>query len=139
MRRVRIFNAHPQYRRRHHETILLVRSVLKGEKHPNAAINVIFNDNKQMVELNTAFLHQKYPTDVISFPLQDSDTKGVVGEVYVNIDQAQRQANEYSVSLSNELARLTIHGVLHLLGYDDKTVRQKNIMTMLENRYLKFF
>jgi probable rRNA maturation factor len=138
MKIVRIFNAHPKYRRRHNETIRLVRSVLQGEKRANAEINVIFNDDKQMVKLNSSFLRHHYATDVISFPLAEQNTPTIAGEVYVNIDQAQRQADDYHVSLSNELARLTIHGVLHLLQYDDRTERQRKHMTLLENRYLKF-
>jgi probable rRNA maturation factor len=138
MRIVRIFNAHPQYRRRHNETIRLVRGVLQGEKRTNAEINVIFNDDKHMVKLNTSFLRHHYATDVISFPLGETDTTAVTGEVYVNIDQARRQADHYHVTLSNELARLTIHGVLHLLQYDDRTEQQRKQMTLLENRYLKF-
>jgi probable rRNA maturation factor len=138
MRLVRIFNAHPKYRRRHSETIRLVRNVLQGEKRANAEINVIFNNDTQMVKLNSSFLHHNYATDVISFTLADSNTSAIAGEVYVNIDQAQRQADEFQVSLANELARLTIHGVLHLLEYDDRTDRQRKQMTLLENRYLKF-
>jgi probable rRNA maturation factor len=138
MRIVRIFNSHPRYRRRHHETIRLVRTVLSGEKRLNAEINVIFNDDKQMVKLNSMYLNHHYATDVISFPLADQGTTAVAGEVYINIDQANRQAREYRVALSNELARLTIHGVLHLLGYDDRSKTQKEKMTLLENRYLKF-
>ncbi len=137
MRSVRIFNAHPQHRRRHNETIRIVRNVLKGEKCPDADISVIFNNDRQMMNLNSLFLHRKNTTDVISFSLDEGRRAGVVGEVYVNIDQAQRQAKSYDVSLSNELARLTIHGVLHLLNYDDKTRAQKTEMTRLEDRYLK--
>jgi probable rRNA maturation factor len=139
MRIVRIFNAHPKHRRRHNETIHLVRSVLQGEKHSDAEINVIFNDDRQMMKLNATFLEHRYPTDVISFCLTDSNASGVTGEVYVNIDQAKRQAAEYNVTLSNELARLTIHGVLHLLGYDDGSQRDRAVMKSMENRYLKSF
>jgi rRNA maturation RNase YbeY len=139
MRIVRIFNAHPKHRRRHNETIHLVCSVLQGEKHSDAEINVIFNDDKQMIKLNTSFLKHRYPTDVISFSLADSTATAVIGEVYVNIDQAKRQAAEYNVTLSNELARLTIHGVLHLLGYNDGSQRDRAVMKSMENRYLMSF
>ena len=136
---VRIFNAHPKYRRRHEETILLIRHVLKGEKCSRAEINVIFNDDKEMRKLNTAYLGHRYATDVISFSLDESKQSFVSGEVYVNIDQASRQAQQYNVSLRNELGRLAVHGVLHLLGYDDSSKQKKEIMTHLENRYLQYF
>ena len=138
MRIVRVFNAHPKYRRRHRETILLVQRVLKGEKRSNAEINVIFADDKTMLQLNKTYLRHPYPTDVISFSLADETQRLVVGDVYIGVNQAVRQAKEYRVSLRNELARLAVHGVLHLIGYDDRLTRQRLQMTSLENRYLQF-
>jgi probable rRNA maturation factor len=136
MNRIRIFNDHPKHRVQRNETIYLIRHVLKGERQTDAELSIIFTDDKQMLELNGTYLQHWYTTDVISFPLAERVEKKIEGEVYVNLDQARRQTREYSVTVHNEIARLVIHGILHLVGYQDRTKRQKQRMTQLENKYL---
>ena len=89
-----------------------------------------------MINLNGRFLHHWYSTDVLSFPVEEIGKRSVEGEIYVNLDQARRQAREYDVSIRNEVGRLVIHGILHLLGYDDKRKDERLKMTMRENVYL---
>ena len=137
MIRIAVFNAYPKKRVRQRETMCLARHVLKGEGIHNVACNIIFIGDKQMIDLNGKFLNHWYSTDVLSFSLEQNDMHRVEGEVYVNLDQAQRQADEYSVSFKNEISRLVIHGLLHLVGYDDSTKREKQRMTKLENGYLE--
>ncbi|HLX13330.1 MAG TPA: rRNA maturation RNase YbeY [Bacteroidota bacterium] len=134
---VRVINANPRHRRRHAETVRLVRSVLLAERKKHAEIGVVFVDDKKMLGLNSAFLRHRYPTDVLSFPLSSKRDVPLEGEVYVNLDQAKRQARDYSVEFSEETHRLVIHGVLHLLGYDDATRSQQQQMRQLEDRYLQ--
>lgn len=113
-----------------------VLKVLQGEGVTGAVINIIVVDDKQIHRMNNEFLHHDYTTDVLSFSLGE---KGEVeGEVYISVDTAQVQAAEYGVSLTNELQRLTAHGVLHILGYDDETPEQREIMKKLEDRYISF-
>jgi probable rRNA maturation factor len=135
MIRIQVFNAHPKVKRRHEGICTLLRRVLKDELAATANINIIFVNDRVMIGLNTNYLHHKYTTDVLSFPLSESENV-LEGEVYVNIDQAQRQARELGISIKEEIARLVIHGVLHLVGYDDRTVREKQKMTQRENYYL---
>lgn len=132
---IRVFNAHPRYRLRHGSTIALVRRVLLGEKVDRAALNIIFIQDRMMIALHSTYLRHRYTTDVLSFSLNEH-TKALDGEVYVNLDQARRQAKEYSVSEREERKRLVIHGVLHLTGYEDTTVKQREKMHRLENIYL---
>jgi probable rRNA maturation factor len=84
-----------------------------------AAISVIGVNNRRCKRLNRTFLGHDYVTDVISFPLEDAPR--LEGEIYINLDRARVQAGEYRVSTRHELARLAIHGTLHLTGYDDRT------------------
>lgn len=135
MIKIKIFNDHPKYKIRHAETIDFARHVLRSESSLSAEINIIFTTDKEMKELNLKFLHHKYTTDVISFPLS-YDGKKTEGEVYINVDQARRQAKGFGVSINEENARLVIHGVLHLIGYDDKNKRGRECMTRKENLYL---
>lgn len=137
MIRVDVFNAHKKYRILRQATKNLAEFVLMKERYRDAEINIVMVNDKKMQQLNGKYLDHWYATDVLSFPLGDSTALKVEGEVYINLDQARRQAKEYGVSYRNETARLVIHGVLHLLGYDDATKAQKQTMTKLEDRYLR--
>ena len=136
MIRVVVFNAHRHYKIRHAETISMVKRVLRREEIIKAFISIVFINDRRMVQLNKEFLDHRYPTDVLSFPLEETTKSRIEGEVYVNLDQARRQASEYHVSLKNERARLVIHGVLHLAGYRDTDVRDKKKMHTLEDFYM---
>jgi rRNA maturation RNase YbeY len=114
----------------------LVRAVLRGEHCSNAVINVIFVQDKTIRELNNKYLQHHYTTDVLSFTLSEENTQPLEGEVYVNVARAKRQAREYGVSTLNEIGRLVVHGVLHLLGYEDDTLVKKHRMSTCEDHYL---
>lgn len=88
-----------------------------------------------MIELNSAFLEHHFTTDVLTFPLSE-DGEPIEGEVYINVAQAKRQAKEYGVAPRNEIGRLIVHGVLHLLGYEDDTKKKKLNMSKREDFYL---
>ena len=134
---IQTFNAHPRHRIRRAETLRLARRVLKGERRTSAECNIVFVDDKRMEKMNGEYLNHWYATDVLSFPLTENGKKKVDGEVYVNLDQARRQSREYKVTMKNEVHRLVIHGLLHLLGYNDKTKRERQRMTHRENLYLR--
>lgn len=137
MRKVRVFNAHPSGRLRRQETIRLVRYVLKDEGCADADINIVFIDDKLMRRLNNKFLGHRCATDVLSFSLYEKGANDLEGEVYVNVDQARRQSADYSASTREEVRRLVAHGVLHLLGYNDKTASQRRKMKFKEDFYLR--
>lgn len=119
------------------ETCKLITNVLTNEEQPDAAISVVFVNDAKIHELNKRFLHHDYVTDVISFPMSEESSIQLEGEVYVNVNQAKRQAREYGVRMMNEIGRLIVHGVLHLLGYNDATQRERKRMNALENYYLQ--
>lgn len=110
--------------------------ILKKErkKHP---VNIIFSDDKLLKKLNSCFRRKKRPTDVLSFPA-DPET-GLLGEVYISIDTARRQAAAHGTTLSNEVLRLVCHGLLHLCGYDHHRKNDAAHMRIKEDRYLKGF
>ena len=136
MIRVESFNDHPRRRVRHAEVRRAARAVLKGEGTKDALLRLIFTGDAAMRKLNARWLGHRTTTDVISFPLGDDGGGAVEGEVYVNLDQARRQAREYRVTDRSEIARLVIHGSLHLLGHDDATPALRKKMSGLEDRYL---
>jgi probable rRNA maturation factor len=133
---IRVFTTHPHCRVRHQDVLQLAHRVLRGEHHDQGALNIIFVGDPMMKKMNTKYLHHRYATDVLAFLL--GGTKNTIdGEMYVNMDQARRQAREYRVTFSNEIQRLVIHGILHLVGYTDATKMKRQRMTQTENRYLR--
>jgi len=113
-----------------------IERTLKGENIKKADVSVVIVSDEEILKLNKAFLQHNYTTDVITFPLEENSSN-VDGEIYISIDTARIQAKEYSVSLTNELTRLAVHGTLHLTGYDDATPEQRQQMHQLENKYIE--
>ncbi len=118
----------------HKETFRTVRRVVTGE-NKRVSVSIVFTDDRFIKNMNKRYLKHDRVTDVISFPL--GDEAGVNGEVYVNLDQAKRQAREYGVTFREEVRRLVIHGTLHLLGYRDSSASLKSKMRRREDFYLK--
>ncbi|MCX7737365.1 MAG: rRNA maturation RNase YbeY [Candidatus Kapabacteria bacterium] len=110
-----------------------VKRTLKKFKVKKANINLILTDDISVKELNKKFLNHNYETDVLAFRLEDEELDG---EIYISIDTAERQSKDYKVSLTNELARLAIHGTLHLIGYKDDTKQEKAEMHKIEDEIL---
>ena len=114
---------------------------LKYEKVNNALANIIIVDNRKIRQLNKEYRNIDKVTDVISFALEDDDTFvslpiRVLGDIYISIDKAIEQAEEYGHSLKRELAFLTTHGMLHLLGYDHMKKEDELIMFKRQDEIL---
>ena len=101
-----------------------------------ASLSITYVDDQQITQLNQQYLDRPGPTDVLSFDLADPDTAGIDGQVVVSVETAQRQAGERGHPLEAELALYTIHGVLHLLGYDDRQEDQARRMHAREDELL---
>ncbi len=113
-----------------------ISNVLNHFKVTSATINLILVDDEQILEMNKQYLCHNYITDVISFNLSESKDE-IIGEVYICLQQAQRQAKEYQVTFKNEILRLAIHGILHIFGFTDSKLEEKNKMTKMEDFFLK--
>jgi len=98
-------------------------------------LEINFISSKAILDINKTYLNHDYTTDIITFNysniLDDID-----GEIFISIEDALTNSKKYKVSLSDELVRLVIHGILHLLGYDDLNTSEKKIMKRLENKLL---
>ncbi len=111
----------------------VIKYTLKTEKVNNALANIIIVDNKKIKDINKKYRNIDKETDVISFALEDDNTFveipiRVLGDIYISIEKAISQAKEYGHSLKRELAFLTVHGILHLLGYDHMKKEDERIM-----------
>ena len=112
-------------------------SVLETESVVDSKINVIFGDDKLLNSLKFEFFNYDHLTDVIAFRINDYNKPEIEGEIYISLARAIENAKKYGEPLSKELARLIIHGGLHLLDHRDKTDDEKNKMTALEDKYLQ--
>lgn len=115
------------------KTKRVIENVLRGEGITDAKISLIFAGNSMIRNLNKNYLQHDYPADVIAFALEENE---IDGEIYIGVELAKQQAEEYSVSLTNEIERLAAHGTLHLAGYDDSTPELREQMRRLEDRYI---
>jgi probable rRNA maturation factor len=141
LKKVTVQNIHPTGRIKKKEIGDLVKRVLRREGI-SLPVDVIFVDDDFMKKLNRKFTGRKKTTDVLSFGMKEGKNTGIdypgLGDIYVSLDQAKRQAQEYRISLKEETWRLVIHGLLHLLGYDHKNKSQAKIMKEKEEAYLNW-
>jgi probable rRNA maturation factor len=113
------------------ETILADLAVRSGR------MNVVLADSSTIRQYNKDFLQHDYPTDVISFPIEDRRSEGhLEGEVLVCTKVAKERAGEFGWSAEEELLLYIVHGVLHLVGFDDITPELKEEMQKNERKYL---
>lgn len=95
----------------------VVRWVLREEAVKTAELSVALLDDAEIARMNEEYLEHQGPTDVISFALHHRGDPPL-GDVYVGVEQAVRQAAEFGASPAEEVLRLAVHGTLHVLGYD---------------------
>ena len=109
----------------------IVISVLKSEGKTGLEINLIFTDNAYIKNINLEYRYKNQATDVISFESEGG------GDVFISLEKAGEQAKEYGATLYEELARLLVHGALHVLGYDHIRPKDRIKMAAKEKKYLK--
>jgi len=101
-------------------------------------INYIFCSDKYLLQINKEYLDHHYFTDIITF--DNSETEGnIEGDIFISVDRVKENAESYTVSFELELQRVMAHGLLHLLGYKDKSTKEQSLMRERENFYLELF
>lgn len=133
---IRIYYDNTAYRLRQSRKIIrVIEKVIRFEKKTTGDLYFIMTDDDQLLSVNKEFLQKNTLTDVIAFDYGKNKT--VAGEIYISVDTVRRNANNYKVSLRNELIRVMIHGTLHLCGYKDSSERQKTEMRRNEDKWIE--
>ena len=114
----------------------LVENIFLENNIIDAEISYVFCDDIHLSNLKKKFFKQNHLTDVIAFRLNNYEKQKVEGEIYISLPRAKENAQIYEEPYGREVARLIIHGCLHLIGYLDKTKSQKTIMNEHENYFL---
>jgi probable rRNA maturation factor len=110
--------------------VIVTAAELEG--YSGGEVSIAFVDNQQIKELNKKYRDKNEATDVLSFPIDDE----MLGDIIISAKRAAEQAEEYDHSLKRELAYLTVHGMLHLFGYDHHSKEEKDEMRQKEERVL---
>lgn len=97
-------------------------------------VSVVFCSDTYLLELNKRHLQHDFFTDIITFDYSEGDR--VAGDLFVSVDRVYENADAYNVSRETELNRVSVHGILHLLGYSDKTPQEVTVMREKENEAL---
>jgi len=112
-----------------------IKRVVQKEGAAIHEINYVFCSDSYLLTLNQGFLKHNTLTDIITF--DNSEEKSVLeGEIYISIERVKENAEKYEETFENELSRVMIHGVLHLLGYKDKKTPEKALMRKKEEACL---
>lgn len=111
--------------------------VIRSEEKEPGDLSFIFASDKYIREMNMEFLQHNYDTDVIAFDYKKGNV--ISGEIYLGINTIRKNAVQYRNTILNEVLRVMVHGVLHIIGYDDKNDIEKRKMKNMEDIYLDEF
>lgn len=112
-----------------------IYQIIKQHDSKPQTINYIFCSDEYLREVNKQYLEHDYYTDIITFDQAENEGE-VAGDLYISIDRIKDNAEQIGISFEQELHRVLIHGVLHLIGYDDLTDETEAQMRELENKAL---
>jgi rRNA maturation RNase YbeY len=135
---IRVFYDETDFRLKSRRRVVkIIKEVIGKEEKISGDLNFILTNDENLLKINMRFLEHDYYTDVITFNYNVNNV--VNGEIYISMDTVKDNSINYNVSLKSELFRVMIHGVFHLLGYDDKTEVEKENMRNREDYWIKIF
>ncbi|WP_346237437.1 rRNA maturation RNase YbeY [Niabella insulamsoli] len=110
---------------------------LGGRKE--AEVNIIFCSDDYLLEINRTHLQHDYYTDIITFELSKKGATALLSDLFISVDRVRDNAKTLKSTYKAELHRVVFHGILHLLGYKDKTERETKKMRAMEEAWLKAY
>ena len=114
----------------------LVNIMINENKKILGELSYIFCSDEYLLEMNKQYLEHDYYTDVITFNYCEDNL--IAGDIFISVDRVGENAKIYNVTFETELKRIMIHGLLHLIGFDDKDTESKKMMTEKEDYYLQY-
>ena len=114
-----------------------LRFVAGAEMKKIGDVNIIFCSDNYLLDINMKYLQHDYFTDIITFDYCEGDT--LSGDLFISIDRVGDNAKTFNVSRETELLRVMIHGVMHLVGYDDQTDEQEAEIHRMEDFYIDVY
>jgi rRNA maturation RNase YbeY len=108
-------------------------TILEKEHKEISQVNYVFVSDEALLELNKEYLDHHDFTDILSFQLEENP---IEGDIFISIDRVKENAVTYGVSTENELLRVIAHGMLHFIGYKDKTEEEADLMRLKEEECL---
>lgn len=112
-----------------------VQEIINQHQQSLEEINYIFCSDSYLLNINQEYLNHDTFTDIVTFNNSEEANK-IESDIFISIDRIKENANSYNKSFEHELYRVMIHGVLHLLGFDDKTEEEKSVMREKEEACL---
>jgi len=135
-----LFNFHSE-----HETFTVkeestisnwLQQIASKEQKEVSQINYVFVSDEALLQLNKSYLDHHDFTDILSFQLEENP---IEGDIYISVDRVKENAKTYQVSFENELLRVIAHGLLHFMGYKDKSAEEKEEMRKKEEECLLMY
>ena len=114
---------------------LWLKTVAESEIRKLGLVNIIFCSDNYILDINQKYLQHDYFTDIITFDYCENDT--LSGDLFISVDSVRENAIFYKTEFADELNRVIVHGLLHLIGYDDHSDEDINVMRSKENYYLE--
>jgi rRNA maturation RNase YbeY len=113
--------------------------VAQTEQTKIAELSYIFCSDNYLLSINQQYLNHDYYTDVITFDHREQPSESISGDIFISYNRVTENSTQLQLCFAEELNRVMVHGLLHLIGYDDATPEKKNTMHLLENKYLDKF
>ncbi|MCB2197345.1 MAG: rRNA maturation RNase YbeY [Bacteroidetes bacterium] len=132
---VKFFNEDYSYQLKSKKILKLwIDKAIHEEGYQQGDINFIFTSDKYLLDINKKYLNHNYYTDIVTFNYCINST--INGDIFISIETVKNNSKRFGVNMIEELHRVIIHGILHLIGFDDQNDTQKALMREKENYYL---
>jgi probable rRNA maturation factor len=143
MNRIKIKNLQKKIKIKNRKLKVLADNVLKHQGFYDTELSLLLVDDRKITELNKQYLKKNSATDVLAFRMSDGKygqiNPQLLGDVVVSVETAESKAAQLKVDLYSEINLYLIHGILHLLGFSDKTKKGFNQMKKLQEELLEFY
>ncbi len=136
MKNLRVFSSNKSIAKKNVHKIVTALSKYFGLQIISLEVNIV--SSEIVLELNKKYLKHNYNTDILTFNYSESNSN-LEGEIFISLEDAKNNSQRFKNNLNEELKRLIVHGILHLIGYNDSTKAEKKEMSKVENNILKSF